>query len=188
MASLERLERTFSLYRSLLYLFLFCFAWTQSGCEDDLAELPISKTLSVEWGDRNSSVSESLLQIPLKKVKVTKKKKKYEFSLTTKNGDFSGWVIAAQLSAKLKVKKGQVVGFKKKGTKCHFRHLPDGMPAMVKFKLIRKESKITGKVGESLAFKLLCRKPKDRGADGKVYADGIPKEVWLTGSVKPKWL
>lgn len=177
-----------SLYRSLVYLFLFCFAWTQSACKDDLAELPISKTLSVEWGDAESSVKEPLLQLPLKKTKVTKKKKKYELSVTTKNGNLSGWVIAAQLSAKLKVKKGEVVGFKKKGTKCHFRHLSEGLPAMVKFKLIRKESEITGKVGESLAFKLLCRKPKDRGADGKLYAAGIPKEVWLTGSVKPKWL
>ena len=176
------------MYRCILYFGLFCFAWTQSACKEDLADLPVSKSLSLEWGDEDFSVSEPLLQIPLKKTKVTKKKKKYELSIVTKNGDFSGWVIAAELKAKLKVKKGQVVGFKKKGTKCRFRHLSEGMPAMVKFKLIRKESEIIGKVGESLAFKLLCRKTKSRDADGKVYAEGIPSEVWLTGSVKPKWL
>ena len=176
------------MYRCILYFSLFCFAWTQTACEDDLAELPVSKTLSVEWGDDDFSVSEPLLQLQMKKTKVTKKKKKYELSITTKNGNLSGWVIAAELSAKLKVKKGQVVGFKKKGTKCRFRYLSEGMPAMVKLKLIRKESEIIGKVGESLAFKLLCRKTKKRDEDGKLYGEGVPKEVWLTGSVKPKWL
>ena len=176
------------MYRCLLSLLLFCFAWTQSGCEDNLADLPISDSLNLEWGDDKISVAEPVLEIALKKTKVTKKKKKYELSVTTRNGDFKGWVIAAELKAKLKVKKGKVVGFKKKGTKCQFRHLLEGMPAIAKFKLVRKESQIIGNVGESLAFKILCRKSKKRNGDGKVYAEGVPQEVWVKGSVKPKWL
>ncbi len=187
---MERVERTRLLYRVILCSLLFTFAWTQSGCEKDLADLPVSDSLSLEWGDSDSEfvTSEPILSIPLKKTKITKKKKKYELKVTTKNGDFGGWVIATELKAKLKVKKGQVVGLKKKGSKCSFRYLSEGMPALAKFKLIRKESKITGTVGENIAFKLLCRKSKKRDKEGNVYAEGVPNEVWLTGSVKPKWL
>ena len=185
---MELIERTRQLYRCTLGFLLLSFAFTQSACEKDLADLPISDSLSLEWGDADFVTSEPILSIPLKKTKVTKKKKKYELKLTTKNGDFKGWVIAAELKAKLKVKKGQVVGLKKKGAKCSFRYLSGGMPAMAKFKLIRKESKITGTVGENIAFKLLCRKSKKRDKEGKIYAEGVPAEVWVTGSMKPKWL
>ena len=167
---------------------MFLFPWTQAGCENDLADLPVSDSLSVEWGDSEFVVSEPILSIPLKNTKITKKKKKYELRVKTKNGDFQGWVIATELKAKLKVKKGQVVGLKKKGSKCSFRYLSGGIPALAKFKLIRKESKIIGTVGENIAFKLLCRKSKKRDKEGNIYAEGVPNEVWLTGSVKPKWL
>ena len=188
MASLARIERASQLYRFILCILLLAFAWTQSGCEEDLADLPVSDSLSVEWRDSDFATDEPILLIPLKKKKITKKKKKYELNLTTKNGDFKGWVIATELKAKLKIKKGQVVGLKKKGSKCSFRYLSGGMPAMAKFKLIRKESKITGTVGENIAFKLLCRKSKKRDKEGNVYAEGVPHEVWVTGSMKPKWL
>ena len=192
MASLERVERTRQLYRGLVVCSLLLFAWTQSGCEKDLADLPISDSLTLEWGDSEFVVSEPILTIPLKQTKVTKKKKKkkkkYELNLKTSNGNFSGWAIAAELKAGLKVKKGQVVGLKKKGSKCSLRHISDGMPSIAKFKLIRKESEITGQVGEKIAFKLLCRKSKKRDKDGKIYAEGVPYEVWVTGSMKPKWL
>jgi len=188
MALLERLERASKLYRCIFCFLVLSFAWTLSGCEEKLADLPISETLSLEWGDENYRVSEPILEIPLKKLKVTKKKKKYALSVITKNGDFKGWVIAAELTATLKVKDGQVVGLKKKGSKCTFRYIVDGMPALVKFKLIRKKSEITGAVGEAIAFKLLCRKSKKRDEEGNVYAEGVPFEIWLRGSAKPKWL
>ena len=107
---------------------MFLFPWTQAGCED-LADLPVSDSLSVEWGDSEFVVSEPMLSIPLKNTKITKKEK-YELRVKTKNGDFQGWVIATELKAKLKVKKGQVVGLKRKGRSVLFRYLSGGIPAL----------------------------------------------------------
>ena len=75
---MERVERTRLLYRVILCSLLFTFAWTQSGCEKDLADLPVSDSLSLEWGDSDSEfvTSEPILSIPLKKTKITKKTRK----------------------------------------------------------------------------------------------------------------
>ena len=116
MASLERIERARQLYRARLCFLLFLFPWTQAGCEKDLADLPVSDSLSVEWGDSEFVVSEPILSIPLKNTKITKKKKKYELRVKTKNGDFQGWVIATG-SRRRKSKKDRLCS-EKKGSKC----------------------------------------------------------------------
>ena len=141
----------------------------------------------LEWGEGKPVGAEPTLELGIKNTTVTKKKKSHRLELETGSGALQSWAFGASVSAKLKVKNGAVKGFKKKGGRCYFRHLVSGFPGKAKFKLVVSDSRILGKVGETLAFKLLCRKSRERDNEGKVYAAGLPRDVWVVGAVKPDW-
>ena len=165
-----------------LMLLLLVGAW---GCEEDLASVPVEKTVIVKTGDAHFVKAENDVKLDLLEAELNKKGKKRTFTLTS-SGELTFWAYFVDLTLKMKVKDKKFTGLKKKGNKCIIRNMVDGFPKIHKFKVVRSESRVGGAEGDKVVFRILCKQSK-KYKDQEGYGEDLPSTLWVHGSVNPSW-
>ena len=140
----------------------------------------------VEWLD-GGVVTKPKLLVPLKKATVTSAGKALRLNFKSA-GDVGFWTYTQMVEVDLSREGKSIKGFASQAGDFQFYYLNrDGRPQVAVYNIAVDKSEVSGSVGGSVNLSLNLTKSRATTADGKRYSPQLPKNLLLSGELRPEW-